>query len=88
MDKLGKLRDSIDGIDEEIVRLMAIRMDVVRKIGAQKQQSNRAVEDRGREKIVLELWRENAEKYDVPADAAIGVAEILISTSKKEQEKM
>ena len=40
LSKLEDLRDQIDEIDDEIIKTLALRMDVVRKIGENKKQNN------------------------------------------------
>ena len=46
---LDELRNKIDHIDEELLRLFAERMDIVAEIAAYKQANNLPVLDKGRE---------------------------------------
>jgi chorismate mutase/prephenate dehydratase len=52
--EISKLRSGIDGIDDEIVRLFAQRMDISKKIGDFKREHNMAIYDAGREMAVVE----------------------------------
>ena len=53
-EKLEDLRQTIDQIDQQIVKLLEKRMDTVTKIGETKQASKKAVYDEKREQEVLE----------------------------------
>ena len=54
MTDLLKLRDQIDGIDREIVRLFEERMEICRQVAEYKIANGRKVLDRGRELEKLE----------------------------------
>ena len=61
---LDELRNQIDEIDEEIVRLFVRRMDVVSRVAEEKQTTGRPVRDRRREEAVSEKAVERAgEEY-------------------------
>ena len=53
MSKLEELRQSIDQIDQELVRLFERRMAVTREVGEYKQQVGLPVLDAAREREVL-----------------------------------
>lgn len=53
-EKLEDLRQTIDQIDQQIVKLLEKRMDTITKIGETKQASKKAVYDEKREQEVLE----------------------------------
>jgi chorismate mutase/prephenate dehydratase len=54
---LDDLRKQVDELDSRIVNLIAERMKVTKEIGLEKGQSGKAVEDKAREKVVLENVR-------------------------------
>ncbi len=54
MDDLKNLRDKIDKIDEELVKLFEERMDVVLKVGAYKKEKNLPIFNKDREEEVIE----------------------------------
>lgn len=55
MEELLKLRQEIDKIDQQLVRLISSRLTAVRKIGEIKKQINKPVRDRLREKEKIEV---------------------------------
>lgn len=66
---LKELRDRIDIIDSEILKLFTDRMDVCRAVAEYKKENHLPVMQGGREKQVIERVRENA-----PADLKDGAA--------------
>lgn len=62
MDELIELRDKIDGIDRELVRLFGERMDVAAKIGEYKKRVGKPVYDAAREREKLNAVSELAEE--------------------------
>ncbi len=57
---LQELRNEIDGIDSEILKLFSKRMEVCRRVAEYKKENNIPVMQSGREKKVIERVRENA----------------------------
>ena len=55
MKDLNSLRNKIDKIDNEIIDLLNDRFDVVKEIGEYKKENNIPVEDKAREKIILQI---------------------------------
>lgn len=53
--KLLELRNRIDEIDKDILRLLELRFQVVKEIGAYKKANNLPILDANREKEVLEM---------------------------------
>jgi monofunctional chorismate mutase len=53
--KLLELRNRIDEIDKDILRLLELRFQVVKEIGAYKKANNLPILDVNREKEVLEM---------------------------------
>jgi len=60
---LEKYRKEIDKINNQMVRLLAKRLSLVKKIGAYKKKNGMKVYDRKREKIILEKLRIEAKRY-------------------------
>lgn len=63
---LGKIRDEIDEIDRELVRLFEIRMDTVIKVAKYKEKNNQPVLDKSRESLVIDKAKSflNDKHYD------------------------
>jgi chorismate mutase / prephenate dehydratase len=82
---LDDLRKQIDDLDGLIVNLIAERMKVTREIGQEKEQSGKAVEDKTREKIVLERVRRLAAAANLNPEEIEKVYQRIISASKEVQ---
>jgi len=82
---LKDLRDEIDQIDKEILRLFVKLMDVVKKVAEFKKQNNLPVLQGGREKEVIE----NIKKLSPPhlADGAAVLFENIMDISKALQQQ-
>lgn len=61
MNKLEELRNNIDQVDQEIVRLLEKRMIIVQEISQEKQKQEITILDASREQAVLDLARKNTE---------------------------
>ena len=55
---LGKLRNNIDKVDDQIFDLILKRFDYVEKIGNIKKEMNMPVDDKAREEIIIERLSE------------------------------
>lgn len=87
MDELDKLRQELDGLDADILRLVHKRQALVEKIGQVKQQTGRGTRDFAREKVVIERARALAEEIGVDPDVASGLFRLLIRASLTAQER-
>ncbi|WP_396425834.1 chorismate mutase [Lactococcus cremoris] len=61
MNKLEELRNNIDQVDQEIVRILEKRMTIVQEISQEKQKQEITILDASREQAVLDLARKNTE---------------------------
>ena len=66
MEDLGKLRDQIDSIDDQIVQLFEERMKVAEGVAAYKRSVGKPVLDKEREKIKIKTKTHNCSL--IPAD--------------------
>jgi chorismate mutase/prephenate dehydratase len=82
---LDELRKQVDDLDNLIVNLIAERMKVTKEIGLEKQIAGRAVEDKAREKIVLEKVRSLAAGSNLSPDEMEKVYLKIIEASKEVQ---
>lgn len=86
MDKLLELRNRIDEIDDEIVKLFLERMEAVQGVAEYKKQVGKPVLDRERELAKLEEL-----KSKVPEDCAEDIEELfekIMEISKNKQNKI
>ncbi len=82
---LDDLRKQIDDLDTLIVNLIAERMKVTKEIGQEKQQIGKAVEDKAREKAVLEKVRAQATAARLSPEEIEAVYLKIIAASKEAQ---
>lgn len=83
--EIEELRKSIDEIDKEIVKLIAKRFEVVKRIAEEKIAKNKGVLDEERETLVKMNWRRYALEYGVPINVVEELIELLIKYSKSYQ---
>ena len=84
--KLDELRTKIDDVDERICALLKERFDLVKEVGEAKKELGANVENRDREREVIERVR-NA-MPDELKDYAEDVFRLLIEESKDLQKKL
>ncbi|KUJ00483.1 bifunctional chorismate mutase/prephenate dehydrogenase [Vibrio sp. MEBiC08052] len=65
--ELNTLRDQIDGVDQQMIQLLARRLALVEKVGEVKSQHGLPIYAPEREAAMLAARREEAEKQGVPA---------------------
>ena len=87
MEALGvpRLRDEIDRIDREIVRLLSLRLDRSVEIGVIKDQKGMALHSPDRERELLEEVRAEAESHGLDPDHAQRVFQLVLEHSRLSQ---
>ena len=84
---LEQLREQLNQVDDEIVRLIAQRQSIVSQIGKTKRDTGMATRDYTREKKVIDRAREKAEQAALDPAIAESVMNTLISGSLQQQEQ-
>ncbi len=84
---LKALRGKLSDIDRQLVELIASRQEIVGEIGRSKQTSGTATRDYAREKEVIEMGREQAERLGLDPALAESILTQLIETSLASQER-
>jgi chorismate mutase/prephenate dehydrogenase len=87
MTKLDELREQLNEVDAEFLRLVQQRQELVEEIGEVKRQMGRGTRDFSREKVVIERARTIAEQLGVDPDVAAGLFRRLIQASLTVQER-
>jgi chorismate mutase/prephenate dehydratase len=82
---LDDLRRDIDDIDARMVKLLAERMSVARKIGTLKRKGQRQVQDATREKEVIERIRQLAKKERINPEDAERLYRLVMAASRSVQ---
>lgn len=81
MNKLQNLRNKIDNIDKDIVKLIEKRMKISYEIGQYKKENNIPIFDEKREKEVLDRKKELLENKDL-SSMIIDIYNIIMNKSK------
>ena len=84
--ELEPLRDQIDQIDEQLVKLVSMRMDVVQEIGALKQASGTEVQDPQREAKVYVRMQQLSQTHNVPLEIVMHIYDYLMQKSRDSQQ--
>ncbi len=79
---LDELREKIDGVDSEILKLIARRQELASKIGEEKAAKNLPVTDADREKAVLEKVRRLAGELNLSGEGIENLYRELIKLAK------
>ncbi len=87
MNKLDELREKLNDLDAQFLRLVRERQELVEQIGEVKQQMGRGTRDFSREKVVIERARSLADQLGVDPDVAAGLFRRLIQASLTVQER-
>lgn len=82
---LQDLRKTIDDIDLRIIDLLADRLKTAREIGKEKEQSKQQIEDREREREIIEKVRALAAGEGLNADEVESVYKQILSISRSAQ---
>ena len=82
---LDQLRQEIEGIDREIVELIARRTYVAETIAAVKADRDLPTTDEQQEQQVMDRAGANAEQFDVDANLVKAIFRLLIELNKVEQ---
>ena len=84
---LGKIRDEIDEIDRELVRLFELRMDTVINVAKYKEKNNQPVLDKSREVLVIDKAKSflKDDHYNKPVEEFF---ENLMAISRKLQAQL
>lgn len=83
--KIEELRNNIDKVDTDIVRLIAERLSLAEQIGGLKRQQGQQIENKQRENVILEHIREIAQKKGINEADIEGIYRKIFSTSKSIQ---
>lgn len=86
--ELEPLREEIDGIDTEVVRLLARRMRVATEIKKIKLQSGTATFDPAREERLKARIADMASEQGLSPDFALGLYEQILVESKRIQDSL
>ncbi len=88
MDKrILKLREELNELDEKILKLLEERMEIVRDVGQIKSELHIPIEDKEREKEIIDRLSEHAGK-GLTENQLIRIFKAVFKSSKQEQRKL
>jgi prephenate dehydrogenase len=82
---LQQLRQEIEKIDSDIIRNLAKRQKIVKKIGALKAQTNMPIKDREREIKLMAYYENLSHNYQINPEVTKKLFEIIINYSRESQ---
>ena len=87
-ENMEQLRAQIDEYDSELIRMLAARMEVSRKMGEYKKQNNVAILQTGRWDSIMEKMRNEAVLHDLDPEFIATIWSAIHEASVKEQNKI
>lgn len=85
---LEPYRRRLDGLDDEIARLLGERFEVCREIARYKEAHDIPMMQPHRVQAVRERYLARGEEANLPADFAAGLFELLIAATCKEEDDL
>ena len=85
MPDTAELRAQIETIDEEIIDLIATRMEIADELAKAKKNSHQRYWDEDKEREVKQHYKELCEEVSLTEFEASQIAEVLLSISKERQ---
>ena len=83
---IDRLRKQIDEIDEEILTLIAKRMQKAKKIGEIKRTKGLKIKDSEREREVIEKWKRKAKELNLSKEFVEKIVKEIIRESRDVQD--
>lgn len=85
MSDTDELRSQIEAIDEQIIDLIATRMEIADELAKAKKNSHQRYWDEDKEREVKHHYKELCEEVSLTEFEASQIAEVLLSISKERQ---
>ena len=85
MSDTDELRSQIEAIDEQIIDLIATRMEIADELAKAKKNSHQRYWDEDKEREVKQHYQELCEEVSLTEFEASQIAEVLLSISKERQ---
>ncbi|MBO4797728.1 MAG: chorismate mutase [Candidatus Methanomethylophilaceae archaeon] len=80
-----ELRKQIEDIDEDIIDLIATRMEIADELAKAKRRTSQNYWDESKEKEVICRYHELCEEVSLSEDEARQIAEVILNISKERQ---
>lgn len=83
-----ELRDEIEDIDEQIIDLIATRMDIADELARAKKRSGQCYWDESKEQEIVDRYHELCKEVSLTTDEAEQIAHTLLAISKERQKEI
>ncbi|WP_338766281.1 chorismate mutase [Bernardetia sp. ABR2-2B] len=84
---LNQSRQEIDKIDTELIKIIAQRMEIVKKIGEHKRKHKLETLQPNRWQTILDSRQKIAEELDLPSDLVLDIFEVIHQMAIQTQSK-
>ena len=88
METIDPLRYEVDLLDDQILRLLSKRMDIIKQIALEKMNHKLPLFDENREEQMNENWINKAKVYDMDQNAIQKIFNEILRMSKETQDNM
>jgi chorismate mutase/prephenate dehydratase len=85
MNNIEECREEIDSIDNEILKLLAKRIEMSNKIGQIKRVANLPIHQPDRENALLENIKNQAQELGLPEEYVLELYKLILSQSRNAQ---
>jgi chorismate mutase len=85
MKQLDQLREEVDMIDDQILCLLAKRIDIIKQIALEKKHNQLPLLDRDREDKMKEYWMDKSKKYNMNQTSIKKIFDEIVQMSKNTQ---
>lgn len=85
MSDTKELRDMIADIDQQIIELIATRMEIADELAKAKKKSSQSYWDESKEKEVIRRYLELCQEVSLTESEATKIAEVILQISKDRQ---
>ena len=85
MPNTEELRSQIEAIDEQIIDLIATRMEIADELAKAKKKSSQQYWDESKEHEVVKRYHELCEEVSLSEEEADQIAEVILNISKERQ---
>ncbi|RZN48327.1 hypothetical protein EF808_03625 [archaeon] len=88
MNELDRLRSEINGLDRDLIDILARRMRCVERIAEVKRNEGTPTHVPGREDAVRRAWADESERRGLDPRPMLSILDTILEMSKQRQEEM
>jgi chorismate mutase len=88
MKQLDHLREEVDMVDDQILCLLAKRMDIIKQIALEKKNNQLPLFDKDRENMMKKNWINKSKKYNMNHTFIKKIFDEILQMSKNTQDDL